>query len=205
MNKQKHRDVRGLNKRLVWNFEINNDKPLILPDSPAETHTEHWEARFFWPESESISLNGLDDSFLELSRYKIKHREDTYCLLPDMDCNFKVRRDQLQYKPIIMKLPLAIAYGKKITLEQADTDMQRLFARAQREGHPIVVEKEALIYQFETLPKTKLELARLCVANTTWFSVNIESASGLIVDSITRQMLGEHVACDYVTFLKRLL
>lgn len=192
-----------MNKRLVWNFEINNDNPLAIPEiPPAETHTERWESRFFWPDGEPIVLNGLDDSFLALSRYQVKHRQDTYCVLPESDENIKIRRNQLLYKPCMMKTANAIAYGKKINLEE--TDDKTLIMRIQREGMRIDVEKEALIYRFETVPTLKLELARLRVANTTWFSVNIESHSRCLVESITQQVLSGHVACDYVTFLKAL-
>ena len=190
-----------MNQRLVWNFEINNDQPLIIPTPlPTEAHTDRWEARFFWPDNTPILLNGLDDTFLELSRYKAKHRQDTYCLLPDTDENIKVRRNQLLYKPLIMKSPLAIAYGKKINLEDVG-DEHGLIQRVQQKGRRIDVEKEALIYRFETEPTTKLELARLRVSNTTWFSINIESRSKFLVESIAQHIVTRHDPCDYVTFL----
>ena len=66
------------------------------------------------------------------------------------------------------------------------------------------VEKEAFIYRFETSPKTKLELARLCIANTIYFSVCIESRSRYLVELITKQVAGEQVSSDYVSFLRTL-
>ena len=205
-----------MTKRLVWNFEINHGNPLKIPKTCVEdAHTERWESRFFWPENKIIVLNGLDDNFLALSRYQAKHRQDTYCLLPDTDYNIKIRRNQPLYKPILMKTQQAIVYAKKINLEEQEpglclpgtgqTDAQTLLARIQHESQRIDVEKEALIYRFETVPTLKLELARLRVANAIWFSVNIESRSGHLVESITQQLFDGQMPCDYVTFLKGLL
>ncbi len=204
-----------MNKRLIWNFEINSESSLTIPETCNEDEqTERWESRFFWPEREIIVLNGLDASFLALSRYQAKHREDVYCLLPDTDYNLKIRRNQLMYKPIMMKTRHAVAYGKKINLEElqpttslpgaGDADASALLIQVQREGQRIHVEKEALVYRFETVPTLKLELARLYVADTTWFSVNIESRSRRLVDSLRQQMFDGQASCDYVTFLKGL-
>lgn len=209
-----------VNNRLVWNFEINGDNPLKIPDTSTEIdNTERWESRIFWPENEPILLHGLDDSFLELSRYQAKHRQDTYCLLADSNYNLKIRRNQLLYKPMMMTAPLAMAYGKKINLDEAalgaqlpgitEINAQALIKKIQHEGQKIHVEKEAFIYRFETVPTTKLELTRLCIANTIWFSVSVESRSRLLVESITQQMVnptspsGTQAITDYVTFLKR--
>lgn len=103
-----------MNKRLVWNFTINSDKPLQIPAfDTIDTCIERWESRFFWDDTVIINLNRLDERFLELSRYKLKHRQDTYCLLPDNDYNIKRRNNQLLYKPTLMKTEHMIAYGKK--------------------------------------------------------------------------------------------
>lgn len=204
-----------MNKRLIWNFEINSENPLKIPDICDENkQTDRWESRFFWPEQTIIVLNGLDERFLALSHYEAKHRQDTYCLLPDTNYNLKIRRNQPLYKPIMMSTRQATAYGKKINLYKekqtkqlpgaGETDAETLLARIQKEGLRVDVEKEALIYRFETTPTLKLELARLCVANTIWFSVNIESHSRRLVESITQQMFDDHASCDYVTFLKGL-
>lgn len=202
-------------KRLLWNFEINNENSLKIPEPCAEDeHTDRWESRFFWPDNEIILLNGLDDCFLSISSYEVKHRQDTYCLLSDVDYNIKIRRNQPLYKPITMKTRQAVAYGKKINLAEqepdhhlpgaSETDAQTLLAHIKQNGLRITVEKEALIYRFETAPKLKLELARLTIANKAWFSVNIESHSRRLMESITQQMFGERTSCDYVTFLKGL-
>ena len=112
-----------MRRRLIWNFEINGDRPLDIPAVlPVEPDTGRWESRFFWPADEIILLKGLDDSFLALSRYEAKHRQDTYCLLPDADYNIKIRRNQTLYKPMIMKTAQAVAYGKKINLEEPAPD-----------------------------------------------------------------------------------
>ena len=202
-----------MNKRLVWNFEINADKPLQVPSAAGTgDDLKRWESRFFWPDDQIITLHGLNDHFLELSRYKIKHREDTYFLLADTDYNLKIRREQLVYKPILMKKNQLIAYGKKIKLDEQAPDTQlpgceekdtkTFIARIHDQGKKVSVEKEALIYTFETSPNTKLELAWLHVTNKAYFSLSIESRSIEWVKSITRQLLGDLCARDYVTFLK---
>ena len=180
-----------MNTRLIWNFEINDEAPLSLPPLDVEeADNARWESRFFWPEHEIIVLNGLDERFLDISRYEAKRRHDVYCLLDDQDYNLKIRRNQLLYKPVISKTEHAVAYGKKIDFEE------------EHNGRYLSVEKEALIYRFETSPITKLELARLKMADTIWFSVNIESRAKHWVDSIREQMFGEKKTSDYVTFLK---
>ena len=203
-----------MNKRLVWNFEINTDNPLITPVSNTLERTEEkWESRYFWPDDQVITLHGLNDSFLALSRYKIKHREDTYYVLPHADYNLKIRHNQLFYKPVLLKKGQAIAYGKKIKLEEqnpnialpgcAEINTKKLLARINNEGIQMKVEKEALIYTFETTPAAKLELAWLHVSGKGFYSVNIEAHSIQWVDVLTKQILGHLLACDYVTFLKR--
>ena len=204
-----------MNKRLVWNFEINADNPLqVASVADIDSNQARWESRFFWPDDEIITLHGLDDNFRELSRYQVKHREDTYFLLPNTDYNLKLRREQLFYKPLLMKKPHAIGYGKKIKLEEQPPkeqlpgceakDTQAFMEQIHREGKRIKVEKEALIYTVETTPITKLELAWLHVANKAYFSASIESRSIRWVESITKQLLGDLFTCDYVTFLKNI-
>ena len=205
-----------MNKRLCWNFEINSETPLTLPACTSTiTENVRWESRFFWPESDIIVLYGLDEAFLHLSNYQAKHRQDIYCLLPTMDCNLKIRRGQLLYKPVRMKTSRAVAYEKKINLDAPDADIcvsdtggmnaETLLAYARQEGLQQVVSKEALIYRFDTQPSLKLELARLSVADTIWFSVNIESRSEQLVQSVAQQVIGTKSSCDYVSFLKGLL
>lgn len=201
-----------MNKRFVWNFEINTNGSLKIPSVENFVQSPNrWESRFFWPQDQIVVLHGLTDDFLKLSRYQIKHRQDTYYLLPHTDYNIKTRHNQLFYKPILMKKLQAIAYGKKIKLEEDASSLQlpgyegkdvtALISYIKNEGLKINVEKEALIYEFDTTPTTKLELAWLCVANKTYISASIESRSFSLVESFTRQMLGDLPTSDYVTFL----
>ncbi len=202
-----------MKKRLAWNFEINIDAPLSLP-VVIEEHNEdtHWESRFFWPERDIVTLSGLDERFLELSRYKIKHRSDTYALLSDADFNIKTRRGELVYKPLIERTKRVIAYGKKIKLEDdaiavidihgEQTPLRSLSQRATNQGHPVLVNKEALIYKFESHPTTKLELARLSIDDKIYFSIGIESHTRALVEDLTQRIIGDHETSDYVSFLK---
>lgn len=201
-----------MNKRLVWNFEIDTNSSLKIPNVDNFVQSPNrWESRFFWPEDHIVTLHGLNDDFLKLSHYQIKHRQDTYYLLPHTDYNIKTRHEQLFYKPMLMKKPQAIAYGKKIKIEEdasslqlpgyEDTNVTKLISYIKNQGVKINVEKEALIYQFNTIPQTKLELAWLCVTNKTYISASIESRSFTLVESMTRQLLGDLPTSDYVTFL----
>ena len=201
-----------MNKRLVWNFEINPSESLELGNTQAAADDMRWESRFFWPENTIITLNGLDESFLELSRFEAKHRQDTYYLLANADYNIKVRKEQLLYKPALKKTSHATAYGKKLKLAEQkseqllpgtdDLSTKSLLELINKQGKQIVVEKEALLFQFGTSHTTKLELARLKLANNTYFSVSIESRSVVWIELISHHLLGDQIACDYVTFLK---
>lgn len=201
-----------MNKRFVWNFEINTDDRLEIPAAEHFVQSpNHWESRFFWPQDQIVTLHGLNDDFLQLSNYQIKHRHDTYYLLPNADYNLKTRHDQLFYKPILMKKPQAIAYGKKIKLDDEAANLQfpgyedkgvaALITYIKNHGKKITVEKEALIYRFDTIPAIKLELAWLYVSNKSYLSVSIESRSFSLVESMTRQLLGDLPTSDYVSFL----
>lgn len=203
-----------MNNRLVWNFEINSNSPLQLPKPVAATDNhKHWETRFFWDESPIITLFGLEKTFLELSRYKIKHRVDTYLLLPDEMLNFKIRHQQFFYKPLIERTSIANAFGKKISLDEHSSSLIPLkeklnksvsiIEHLQLHGQSIEVEKEAMIYKFPSHPSTKLELARLVIDNNIFFSTSIESPDFMFVKQVAEQMLPQQTPSDYVTFLKK--
>jgi len=204
-----------MNKRLVWNFEINPDIPFQQSTiTNVELNEARWEARFFWPEDNIIILNGLSPDFLNLSGYDIKHKNDIYYLLPKADYNLKIRKNELYYKPILMKKSKAIAFGKKIKLSEQDKDskllgceeksVSSLLEDIKRHGKTIEINKEAISYKFLTSPATKLELSRLKVENKIYFSASIESYSRELVEITTKQLLGSVNTSDYVKFLKRI-
>lgn len=198
-------------ERLVWNFEYSTDKLLsvstLKEESADESSDLKWEARFFWPQNEIITLCATDDSLLDLTQYKQKHREDTYYLVPNTNYNIKHRRNELLYKPIINQTDFATSFAPKINLSGASKNNPALEKiRKQTENAAIVqVIKEAFIYKFNTIPATKLELARLKVANTVYFSACIEGKSASLVQQISKHLLGGHFSCDYVTFLKTIV
>lgn len=199
-----------MNKRFAWNFEINTDAPFVFPmnDVNATANTnKHWETRFFWMDNEVIAVSGLEESLLELSRYKIKHRTDHYYLLPDADYNLKNRRGKLTYKPIIERTKNAIAYGKKITLTDCVVDKKidaaRLIERIKTQGQLVTVEKEALIYTYQQSTPIKIEFARLRIDQAIYFSLSIESASQMLVENFSQRMVNHATPCDYITFLKK--
>ncbi|MDP3706047.1 MAG: hypothetical protein Q8R24_09080 [Legionellaceae bacterium] len=238
-----------MNKRLVWNFEINSEKPLEIDDmastiaslsltsdctlglseqvKDSETTTESekttldnateltWESRFFWQEHEIVVLNGLNQAFLDLSHYQIKHKTDEYFLLPQLPYNLKLRRNCLYYKPLMIRTPTKFAYGKKINLHEQKEDMRligtdqltvkNILSQIDNQSRRVLVEKEALSYQLQTTPTTQLELARLSFDKTIYFSVCIESSSRTLVESITPQLIPHRKASDYVSFLQQAL
>lgn len=205
-----------MNKRLVWNFEINQATQLLLPPAlPTTSAQTLWEMRFFWIDKDPITLMGLSDQHLELSRYQSKHRSDHYQLLPHLFYNLKVRRNQLFYKPLLTRTSQAFEYGKKINLDQVSPStmlpgatkmtVAALLKMIQQQARTILLEKEALIYRFPTSPLTKLELARLQVNQQIYFSVNLESASLKLIEIIAAQLLPQAISCDYMTFLHQVI
>lgn len=202
-----------MNKRFIWNFEVNLESSLQFPQtSTIKSEEMYWESRAFWPHSEIITLNKLSDIFLRLSHYQVKLKEDSYYILPNLQYNLKLRKNNLLYKPLITKTPIAIAFGNKINLNEQkadsylpgieDLDTKTLIKKIHQESKLVHVEKEALIYQFNTTPTAKLELARLTFNHTVHFTLSIESSSYALVQSITEQILGECHAHDYVSYLQ---
>lgn len=193
-------------QRLVWNFEVSATSAFSLAQLHEEQQdTLKWEARFFWPEEDIITLYAIDDSLHNLAFYKQKHREDEYYLLPTLHYNIKRRRNELLYKPIVSQSNFATGFGSKIRLDEDNTalldEMRGQIAHAQ----VVPVVKDAFIYPFKTVPTVKLELARLEVANKVYFSACVEGRSAFLVEQISKHLLGGRISCDYVSFLKDIL
>ncbi|ASQ47250.1 hypothetical protein [Legionella clemsonensis] len=193
-----------MNQRLVWNFEINAVPLLDIKTlSNHERENIKWEARYFWSHHEIICLTGLDDSFLDLSRYDIKHREDYYLLLPGNNYNIKRRREELQYKPLLQKQDNICGFGKKIDLYRDSPSADLQVETLSKKSKQINVSKVAFIYKFPTTPSVKLELARLLVKEKIFFSACIEGRSQFLVTHMAKHLLPDQVSCDYVSFLKQ--
>jgi hypothetical protein len=204
-----------MSKRFIWNFEINQTSPIHLPSiNDALPENMHWESRYFWPEHKPIVLNGLDDSFLALSRYTIKQRHDKYVILDKFDLNLKFRRDALIYKPKQQQTPIASAYGKKIKYDSISLalppDSLSIEVEAFRQmisepSNNIEVEKEAVLYKFPTTPKLKIELARINIKNKIFYSFSIESPVLAWVEYLSHHVISSKTPMDYVTFIKSIL
>lgn len=204
-----------MNHRLVWNVEINGDLPLdfqALPQEEAEIL--RWEARFFWNDNSIITLYGLSNELLDLTRYQIKQRYDLYYVHPTKTFNIKERRHELLYKPLLEKNLHCLGFGKKINLLDASPEAilpgifpattKQLLEIAQFESKKMHVEKVALIHKFPTTPPIKLELARLIIAGNVFFSVCIEGRSQELVTILSKRLLNEPISCDYVHFLQQI-
>ncbi|MDI9819364.1 hypothetical protein [Legionella sp. W10-070] len=198
----------------MWNFEINEHNSLTVSALPKDSKDElKWEARFFWPGEQIITLQGLDEKLLDIGNYQVKHRQDVYFLLPDQHYNIKRRRNELIYKPLLREGRQSQGYGKKIKLaEHPDKQplpgtpsltREQLLSHLQKKGVEIAVDKCALIYKFPSTPAVKLELARLQIANKIYFSACIEGWSQQLVEQITKHLLASQVSCNYVNFLKQ--
>lgn len=197
-----------MSQRLVWNFEWSTTKPFSFKDLKAEQKEDlKWEARFFWQDMDIITLCATDDSLLDLTLYKQKHKEDDYFLLPLLNYNIKRRRNELLYKPIVGESIFAIGFGPKINLDEASKNNPFLkeLRRQVDQARVVSVMKDAFIYKFNTAPSVKLELARLEVANKVYFSACVEGRCAYLVEQISKHLLGERPSCDYVTFLKGIL
>lgn len=202
--------------RLVWNFSIDSSNPLDVGHLPAEEREDQrWEARYFWPEKEDITLHGLDSSLLDLTGFKLKHRPDAYYLLADDAYNIKQRRGEILYKPLMERREGCLAFGKKLNLFEQPSEQilpgispvsaADLLASIHQEGQVISVEKSALVYTFSCTPTIKLELARLTIADRVFFSACVEGRSFMLVNLISKHLLNQQISCDYVNFLKQIV
>lgn len=202
-----------MNQRLVWNFEFSPNKPPPLTRLAIKNKEDlKWEARFFWPDDQIITLYAVDKASLDLALYEQKHKEDDYYLLPDSNYNIKLRRNELLYKPILKQTPYATGFGAKTNLstitchsnehDPSTLDLDKVMQQAKELGTVVHVKKESFIYKFQTRPTIKLELARLEVHNKVYFSACVEGRSLYLVEKISEHLLGKQVSCDYVTFLK---
>lgn len=203
-----------MNKRLIWNFELDTHSPAVLQKIPdADPEPLRWEIRCFWPENTCITLHGLDDHMLDFSQFKVKQRSDSYYLLRDKNYNIKQRRGELFYKPLLEETELIRGFGAKINLMSQEEDAilpgvppisaGELRALIKKEKTSLQVEKTACVYKFPTQPTIKLELARLKVNNSCYFSACIEGHSQTTVEKISDCLFRNPSSCDYVRFLKR--
>jgi len=67
----------------------------------------------------------------------------------------------------------------------------------------VLVKKEVLIYKFDSLPSTKLELARIAFNQHGFFTLCIEAPELSWVEHISQQLINETPSLDYVSFLKQ--
>jgi hypothetical protein len=203
-----------MTRRLVWNFSLEEKPALDVGLLPrGEPELIKWEARYFWSEDTSIILHGLDDNYLDLSLFSAKQREDTYFLIPGSPCNVKQRRGELVYKPLLEKKGISQGFGKKIKLNDCPSDellpgtpsitAGELRSLIHKQGQPIYVKKCALVHKFLTEPQIKLELARLVISDTVFFSACLEGRSQSLVNLISNHLLNQQLSCDYVTFLQQ--
>lgn len=201
-----------MNQRLVWNFEFCPATTLPLTSLGEQEKEEiKWEIRYFWPDRELIVLNTIDNALLNLGHYERKFKNDYYYLLPDNDFNIKLRRNEMQYKPLVQTINNILGFGHKVILQPHKEDkdfvphFQKIINQIKTVGKGIVVNKESYIYKFHTNPPVKLELSRLEIYNTVYFSACVEGKSHFLVATISQHLLGNQVSCDYVNFLKKIV
>lgn len=198
--------------RFIWNFEIDTGTLTLPGNTSNDGSNVNWEFRSFWASHEIITIQGLNQSFLDLANYQIKFKSDTYYFLPNALYNLKRRNGDFFYKPILKKNNSATGFGKKINLSEAsddillpgivDMDVKTLLDTINTSAQKIEIEKEALIYRWETYPKIKMEIAKLRIKQDTYFTLSLESTSLSHVTTLTKQLLGKRTSSDYSTFLK---
>lgn len=205
-----------MNQRLVWNFEFSLNMTIPLSNLVDNEHdNQKWEQRFFWSDEQVINLVAIDNTLLDITNYQQKHKEDYYYLLPDNNYNIKRRRNELLYKPLILKNGSSFGFGTKINLDDEQSltnlppnehaDLQNIAENARKHGVVIFVKKEEFVYKFHTVPPIKLSLDRLEVNKQIYFSVCIEGRSRALVEKVSKYLLGKQVSCEYVTFLKKIM
>ena len=205
-----------MTQRLVWNFECSTTKKLLL-NLPQEKQSNDlkWESRFFWPDDHIINLTTIDDALLELTNYQQKQKQDCYYLLPKHQYNIKRRRNQLWYKPLVQHSEYVLGFGAKINLDQEDTAqkttvndklmLHKIIQKTQKKGIEVLVKKESFTYKFPVKPIIKLELARIEINGTIYFSACVEGKSRHLVEVISEGLFGKQSSSDYVTFLKQII
>lgn len=204
-----------MNQRLIWNFEFSQKKPFTVSNEANERSNIKWEIRYFWKEAQVVTIHNIDKGLLDISNYKQKQKEDIYFLVPKYNYNIKLRRFEMIYKPILKQSNAAIAFGAKIHLEDVKNypdntpataqHLQNILHEAQNSGIQVGVKKESFTYKFKTNPPTKLELAKLEVNNSIYFSACIEGKSCHLVELINAHLFHKETPSDYVTFLKSIL
>lgn len=200
-----------MTNRLVWNFEFTPTTHFNLSELDHEKEDElKWEARFFWPETDIINLQLIDSSLLELTQYQHKQKNDKYYLL-EHNYNIKNRRDELVYKPLIKQGKYAVGFGHKLNLSELCKSPQAAHKsdlddiRDQlKHAKKIVVKKESFSYKFSTQPSTKLELARIEVKSSIYFTLCVEGKSRPLVEKLSHYLVGKKPTDDYVGFLKKI-
>ncbi len=198
--------------RLFWNFEIDNSHEIDFSELPEATNANYsWEVRFFWPQETIIVLKGLNKQFLNLSNYKSKHRQDCYFILEKNNYNIKCRRSELLYKPLLKENEDLSAYGKKInltnTLSTANLlgtplTVGQLLEQLQR-SKEITVEKDLLIYKCRQT-NLKLELSRLEIKHSIYYSLAVQGKSPEAVARVSKQLTTTQ-PMSYVSFLQLFL
>ncbi|TAL65007.1 MAG: hypothetical protein EPN84_02305 [Legionella sp.] len=196
-----------MTQRLVWNFEFSTKKKFLKEDlDNHEKENLKWEKRAFWSHEEIIILNAVNPDLLNLTQYEQKNKEDAYYLLPDLDCNIKLRRNELLYKPLVKKTKKLLGFAAKINLSEHrdNPELLALQQDALTKAHIVQVKKEAFVYKFPNTPGIKLELARLEINQKIYFTACVEGRSLKGVETLSQHLLGKYVSCDYVSFLKKI-
>lgn len=204
------------NERLIWNFEFTSSKKVDFSTLTDNAKDElKWEQRYFWPHDQIIGLCNIDPKLSDLTLYHKKHKEDYYYLIPQADYNIKTRNQDLQYKPLVKRSNKSLGYGAKIHFDKTNENSSfqnpstqkliNIHKLIKKNAILVLVKKEAFIYKFPTTPPIKLELARLEINENVYFSACIEGKSLKLVDKLGQVLLGKHISCEYVNFLKNIL
>ena len=129
-----------------------------------------------------------------------------------ISANIKQRRQSLVYKPLIKEEKGYFGFAKKVELTASsfDRDLPGIPALSEQNllhltasCQTVDIKKIAFVWKFNTQPKIKLELSRLSIKDTIFFSVCIEGRSLHLVQEISYCLLRCRPTENYIQFLKK--
>lgn len=200
----------------IWGFYLDDRTPINLVTHAQESRLGNFESRYFWPENSCVCLSHLSLDLLQLSRYKIKKRQDKYILISNK--NIKLRKNKLHYKPLSESGETHCQYDdkRKIPLKHDNIDELTALLPAiaswnkidkindfLNQSYPILtVNKEILIHTIA--PGTRLELSRIEVNSEHYLSMSLESHSRQTLVNLVKLIIPGKTPQSYSDFLNNL-
>lgn len=206
----------------IWQFQLHaQDKPFWLNwDSDTENIAVApvtYEQRFFWPSEHSIILHGLSNEQMQLSSYVFDAKTDSYLILDD-ERNIKFRKKKLHYKPMLEAKEHCMAFAEKQKFHFIN-DKAAIENLLGIPSLPVLTLKEDMSAWLKTrfrvcdvkkeslklligIDDASIELSRLQVAQSFFYSLVIEASTPHRVNQCVAALGIDDVPTGYVSFLK---